>query len=623
MLSADPIRYRIEPVDPAAHLFEVTCTIVDPDPAGQRVSLPVWIPGSYLIRDFARHIVQLGAYAQGRAIAVTKLDKATWRCDPVAGPLAVVYRVYAWDLSVRTAYLDTTRGYFNGSSVFLMVQGQEHRPCIADLAPPGGLDWRVATAMRRSGAAPYGFGEYCASDYGELIDHPVEMGRFDLATFTACGVPHELALTGRHRADVARLCRDLQAVCEHHIRLFGEPAPFDRYLFLVTAVGDAYGGLEHRASTSLLCSRKDLPTSRDADVSESYRTLLALASHEYFHAWNVKRIIPLAFVPYDLSREVYTRLLWAFEGITAYYDTLALVRAKLITPTAYLELLGQTITRLLRGAGRLRQTLEESSFDAWIKFYKPDENTPNAVVSYYTKGALVALALDLTIRRDCANTRSLDDVMCALWERHGKTGAGVPEDGVERVAEEVSGLDLRGFFDRALRSTEDLPLAELLSAFGVTYSLRASESEQDKGGKPSGHKGAARSPRATLGVRLADSGPDATLAAVHHGGAAQTAGLAAGDTVAAIDGLRATRANFDALIGSHPPGATVRVHAFRRDELMAFDVTLAGAPLDTCVLTWRDRVDRASHVRRSAWLADVSPAPTDSPTRANEPTGAA
>lgn len=606
MPASDPIRYRIEPVDPAAHLFEVTCTIPDPDPNGQCVALPTWIPGSYLIRDFARHVVTLHARSQGRPVHVIKLDKTIWRCDPVTGSLIIVCRVYAWDLSVRTAYLDTTRGYFNGTSVFLMVEGQAHRPCAVEIAPPPGgpRNWRVATAMRRSGAAPYGFGGYCAADYHELVDHPVEMGDFALASFTACGVPHAVVLTGRHRADVERLGRDLQAVCEHHIRMFGELAPFDRYVFLIHAVGDGYGGLEHRASTSLLCSRNDLPNRDEAEVSDHYRTFLALASHEYFHAWNVKRIKPQAFVPYDLSREMYTRLLWAFEGITSYYDALALVRTKRITPTSYLELLGQTITRLLRGAGRFKQTVEESSFDAWIKFYKPDENTPNAVVSYYTKGALVALALDLTIRRETANTRSLDDVMRTLWERYGKTGIGVPEDGVERIASDVSGLDLRAFFDHALRSTEDLPLLELFAAFGIDLALRPAESEHDKGGKPVAKPRPARS---TLGVRLVDQNPDATLAAVYDHGAARAAGLAAGDVIVAVDGLRATRANLDTLVGTHPPGNTVRIHAFRRDELMVSDVVLTAAPADTCVLTLRDPVDELTRSRRAAWWAEVNP----------------
>jgi predicted metalloprotease with PDZ domain len=598
----EALHYRITPRDPAAHLFEVRCTIPIPDPMGQRFSLPAWIPGSYLIRDFARHVVRVSAESGGRRVGVTKLDSTTWLCDPASGPLRLVSEVYAWDLSVRAAHLDATHGYFNGTSVFFQVRGQEHQPCTLEIVPPTGetgRNWRVGTSLRREGAPPHGFGLYTAADYDELVDHPVEMGDFTLATFHACGVPHDVVLTGRHRADVDRLCRDLTTLCEYHIRFFGEPAPFDRYVFLIAAVGEGYGGLEHRASSSLLCSREDLPRSGDHEVGEKYRTFLALASHEYFHAWNVKRIKPMAFIPYDLTREAYTRLLWAFEGVTSYYDALALVRSGLISPASYLELVGQTVTRLLRGAGRLKQTIEDSSFDAWIKFYRPDENTPNAVVSYYTKGSLTALALDLTIRRETRDGKSLDDVMRALWERHGKTGVGVAEDGIERVAQEVSGVNLRAWFDRTLRSTEDLPLGELFADVGIEFGLRAAESDQDKGGKAGT---GAQTGRPTLGVRLAESGSDAKLAAVYDGGAAQAAGLAAGDVIIAVDGLRATRGSLDALIGSSLPGATVCIHAFRRDELMTFDVTLRAAPIDTCFLALKDDVDEPTRSRRTAWL---------------------
>ncbi|HET8760870.1 MAG TPA: PDZ domain-containing protein [Nitrospiria bacterium] len=598
----DAIRYRITPSDPAAHLFEVRCAISHPASDGQRFSLPTWIPGSYLIRDFARHVVRVSAESGGRPVAVTKLDSHTWACEPVSGPLTVISEVYAWDLSVRAAHLDAMHGYFNGTSVFFQIHGQEHRPCAVEIAPPSGetgRTWRVGTALRRDGAPPHGFGRYAAGDYDELMDHPVEMGDFTLATFSACGVPHDVILTGRHRADVARLCRDLTAVCEYHIRFFGEPAPFDRYVFLITAVGEGYGGLEHRASSSLSCSREDLPKPGDRAVTEKYRTFLALASHEYFHAWNVKRIKPQAFMPYDLAREAYTRLLWAFEGITSYYDALALVRTGLIPPASYLDLLGQTVTRLLRGPGRLKQTVEDSSFDAWIKFYKPDENTPNAVVSYYTKGALAALALDLTIRRETRNAKSLDDVMRALWDRYGKTGAGVPEDGIERIAGEVSGTDLREFFDRTLRTVEDLPLADLLADVGVALNLRAAESDQDKGGKAGATP---QTTKAVLGVRLAEGGSDAKLATVYDGSAAHAAGLAAGDVIVAVDGLRAGRGNIEPLIGAYQPGAVVPIHAFRRDELMTFDVSLKPAPMDTCFLTLRDEIDDPTRARRATWL---------------------
>ncbi len=620
----DPaIRYCITPHRPSGHLFDVQCTIARPDPAGQRVSLPAWIPGSYLIRDFARHVVRLSASSRGQSVSVGKLDKDTWRCMPCEGPLVIAYEVYAWDRSVRGAHLDDTHGFFNGTSVFLMVHGQTDRPCRVEVRPPPGeaaRRWRVGTAMPRDGAAPYGFGTYRAENYEEVVDHPVEMGEFTLATFEAAGVPHDIILTGRHRADLDRLRADLRTLCSHHIGFFGEPSPMDHYVFLITAGGDGYGGLEHRSSASLLCSRNNLPRAGEQGVSEEYRTFLGLASHEYFHTWNVKRIMPQVFRPYDLEREVYTRLLWAFEGITSYYDTLALVRSGLIASESYLDLLGQTITRLLRGGGRLKQTLEESSFDAWIKFYKPDENTPNTVVSYYTKGALVALALDLTIRRDTRGARSLDDVMRALWERHGKTRVGVPEDGVERLAHEVSGLDLRLFFDRALRSTDELALDELLAFFGIRFTLRPAESEKDKGGKPAAKPESALTERPVLGIRLASDGPEATLAHVVEGGAAQTAGLAAGDVIVAVDGIRATRADIDTLVGRLTVGATIRLHAFRRDELMEFVLTLASPPADTCVLALRDDVDDATHARRGAWL-QVGPVPPKTLGRAR-PDGA-
>ncbi|TCV89564.1 M61 family metallopeptidase [Sulfurirhabdus autotrophica] len=604
MTNLSPIQYQIYPKNPAAHLFEIVCIVSDPDEDGQRFSLPAWIPGSYMIREFAKNIVQLSAECNGKPVVTKKLDKDTWQCAPCDGPMKLTYEVYAWDLSVRAAHLDNTHGYFNGTSVFLMVQGKEDRPCIVDIRPPVGdvfQSWRVGTAMSRDSAAPYGFGLYRAENYDELVDHPVEMGEFTLATFEACGVPHDIIITGRHRSDMDRLCTDLKKICEHHIRFFGEPAPMDRYVFMVMAVGDGYGGLEHRASTSLLCSRDDLPKSDELAVSEGYRTFLGLCSHEYFHTWNVKRIKPKAFLPYELSRESYTPLLWAFEGITSYYDDLALLRCGLITQESYLELLGQTATRVWRSQGRFKQTLEESSFDAWTKFYRQDENAPNAIVSYYTKGALVALALDLSIRSGTNQEKSLDDVMRALWQEYGLPLKGVPDEGVEKIVLEVTGLPLQDFFHKALRSTEDLPLNELLAPFGVAFMLRAAESENDKGGKPSKKSEDISKARAVLGAKIQGSG-DARLSYVFDGGAAQEAGLAAGDVIMAINGLRAASGNLEQNIGGYPVGETLELHVFRRDELMVFNPVLKAAPLDTCVLTLMDNADVVAVAQRNNWL---------------------
>lgn len=606
MNQIQPIRYQIRPANPGAHLFEVRLTVNEPAPDGQRLSMAAWIPGSYMIRDFAKNVVWLRAECQSRSIRVEKLDKQTWRCAPCDGPLTVTYEIYAWDLSVRGANLDTTHGYFNGTSIFLRVHGHESHPYSVEISPPEGeqyRDWRAATTLPSAGAAQHTFGMYQAADYEELVDHPVEMGLFTLIAFVACGVPHEVAITGRHDADTERLAQDLKTICEHHIRFFGEPAPMNRYLFQVMAVGEGHGGLEHRSSTSLLCSRNDLPRKGMTKMSEEYRNFLGLCSHEYFHTWNVKRIMPAAFQPYDLNRETHTTLLWAFEGITSYYDDLALVRTDLVTRESYLEILGQNITRVLRGSGRFKQSVADSSFDAWIKFYKQDENAPNAVVSYYTKGSLIALALDLTIRRATNNAKSLDDVMRALWERHGKTGVGVTEDGLEVLMEELSGVSLKAFFDAALRGTVDLPLAELFDYVGIEFHLRPAESANDKGGKPATKDEAELARQPALGIRTGDDPLGAKVTNVLDGGAAQAAGISAGDVLVAINGIRATQKNLENLIASCAPGSRIRVHLFRRDELMEFEVALQPAPADTCYLTQRSDRDEATEAKLSSWLS--------------------
>jgi len=576
-------RYRICALDPHAHLYEVSVEIDAPEPVGQKYHLPTWIPGSYLIREFARHFVSVRADCGGAPVAIRKIAKNVWQAAPCAGPLTVTAQVYAFDLSVRTAYLDATRGYFNGPAVFLCPEGRELASCTVDIVGPSGpaySSWQVATTLTRAGAAPYGFGRYRATSYDELIDHPVETSTFELITFDAGGVPHDIAVSGRQCADLPRLARDVQRVCQWQIDLFGG-APFDRYLFQVTAVGDGYGGLEHRASTSLLCRRDELPRAGSEKIDDGYLNLLGLASHEYFHAWNVKRIKPAAFAPYDLARENYTRQLWAFEGFTSYYDDLALARCGLIDAERYLELLGRTITTVMRGPGRHRQSVADSSFDAWIKYYRQDENTPNAVVSYYAKGALVGCALDLILRRE--GPASLDDLMRALWDRFGRPGIGTPEDCVRALASELAGRDLGEFFAHHVDGTDDLPLFSLLADFGITLQMRAATGPKDRGGTPGG----GTSPKCTLGVRL---GPEGKLSVVLRDGPAARAGLSAHDTLAAVAGLKFSPDNIAAQLDRHAPGETIEVHAFRRDELIVLQVTLDEAPADTCYLT----VDRSA-----------------------------
>ena len=601
----DLIQYTISSSSPEAHIFSVTLMVRRPHENGQVLTLPAWIPGSYMIRDFARHIVSIRAHCEGEPVSLSKLDKQTWRADPVHGVLAISYEVYALDLSVRGAHLDTSHGFFNGTSVFLQVVGQEETPAVVLMEKPRGeayRPWRLATSMPVRSIDQQGFGSYVADNYRCLIDYPVEMGNFRELEFQVQGIPHRMVISGRCSLDEQRLVIDLQKICSYHASFFGQ-LPVNQYLFLTMVVGDGYGGLEHMDSTSLICKREDLPLKGAQQVSKGYRGFLGLCSHEYFHLWNVKRIQPEVLRQADLSREVHTELLWAFEGITSYYDDLALVRSGCIDPAGYLDLMAQTITRVMRGSGRLKQSVAESSFDAWTRFYKQDENSPNAIVSYYTKGALVAFGLDMLLRDVTDDVSSLDRLMRTLWERHGKPGMGVPEDGLEQLAAELAGCDLSDFFRQAVHDTADLPLHDWFASLGIGYRLRPAQNQEDQGGHCA--KPADITPRTDIGVRCQQQGDMLVLTQVLDDGAAQQAGLSPGDKLIAIDGLQVNSSNLELLLARSDPGAEISVHAFRRDELMTFQLCPKAAPADTCEL-WLLADEECSQrqlLRRREWLA--------------------
>jgi len=605
-MNAYPLCYQVRIKQPHAHLFEVQCRINDPDPAGVVLAMPAWTPGSYLIRDFARHVVNIhAADADGQTIALTKLNKHTWRAAPSRQSLTVTLEIYAWDNSVRGAHLDATHGFFNGSSLFPRIAGYEQQRIGLHILPPPAMvegDWQVATAMTAMDVDEAGFGWYEAVDYEELIDHPVEMGVLTTIAFEAAGIAHALVIRGRHQADQGRLARDLGRLCVHQIDFFGMPAPMPHYRFLLHAAGEGYGGLEHRASSALIINRNALPRVHEAAKypDEDYREFLGLCSHEYFHTWNVKRIRPAAFIGADLGQEAYTRLLWAFEGITSYYDELFLLRCGLIHAEDYLGMLARGITRVYRTPGRHRQSLAESSFDAWIKFYKPDENAPNALVSYYAKGALVALALDLSLRGATAQRVSLDTVMRELWQRHGQTGTGVPEDGIERLAAELSGRDWRDFFARYVEGVEDPPLAELLVQVGIRLSWTAARNAQDMGGyseslPPEEVQGC------TLGIKTNGGEGGVRVMQVYTDSCAQQAGIAAGDVLIAWEGLRLDGERLNRALRHAEPSREIILHGFRGDELMQFTVHLQPLPADTCRLSWLD-ADAAQLEARASWL---------------------
>ena len=597
-----PVTYHLRLRRPGSRVFEVACRVRSPDPGGQVVSFPAWVPGSYLIRDFARHVMTLSASSGGEPVALRKLDKSTWRAAPVEGDLVLRAEIYASDLSVRGAHLDPAGAFFNGSSVFPCVHGHEDGRHVVHLSPGEDVlagEWQVATTLRRLTGAEWEFGAFEADGYAALIDHPVLMGPLDIVEFEAGEIPHALVLAGRHDADLVRLQGDLARLCAWHVDFFGRPAPMPRYLFLVRLTGEGPGGLEHRDSSALVCHRDRLPRPGQAGMSRDYRNFLGLASHEYFHAWHVKRIRPAELATASLEREAYTRQLWIFEGITSYYDDLALLRSGLVNAESYLELLGRNLTAVYRSAGRRRQTLEEASFDAWIKFYRPDENAPNSQVSYYAKGAMVALALDLEVRLRTGGRVSLDDIMRVLWDTHGREGIALQDGAFEELAAQVAGMDLGEFFRASLRGTVDPPVGILLAQFGVRLHLRCTEGAADAGGTPPKRGNQARS---WLGLRTRTVNGSIRISHVLDGGSAQAAGLCADDELLALDGLRLNAEAFDAVTGTLEPGRSVELHVFRRDELLRIGVEVAEAPKDSCYLAFDADAGEAAVARRRAWL---------------------
>ncbi|WP_101047852.1 M61 family metallopeptidase [Macromonas nakdongensis] len=519
------VRHRVGVLDPHTHLFDIRLEVDRPAPR-QRLSLPVWIPGSYLVREFSQHLQGLQAHADGVPLALTQTGKNTWEVRPPAKTrtLTLGYQVYAFDASVRTAFLDQTRGFFNPTSLCLRAEGRTDEPQaleVADNAHTAG--WQLATGLRPHRVQANGFGHYRAADYDELADCPVEMGTFWRGDFEVRGVPHRFVVSGAPAGfDGARLLRDTQRICEAEMALWHGPAgpqgqgrpPFDSYLFMLHATADGYGGLEHRNSTALICQRSDLPRRpehADATVprlkaGDGYTTLLGLISHEYFHTWNVKRLRPREFTRYDYDRENHTELLWFFEGFTSYYDDLLVHRAGLIDEATYLQLLAKTINQVQQTPGRRVQSVAQASFDAWTKYYRVQENTPNATVSYYTKGALVALCLDLTLRAEGHTT--LDAVMRALYERCD--GGPMRESDLRKVLKRLGQRAFDTELDAWVHGTDDLPLATLLPRHGVQWHTDPAPLAQ------------------RLGVRVSETS-GLVLKNVLRGSAAEAAGLAAGD----------------------------------------------------------------------------------------------
>lgn len=571
------IKYTVQPTNPNAHILTVKMQVTPNHAEPVRLALPAWIPGSYMIRDFARNIISLKAFDEDLVLSADKTDKQTWQINHHNRPFTVSYDIYAWELSVRAAHLDQNHCFFNGTSVFLAVQGREHEPVDVTIKRPDGEhygQWKVATGLKRALMTDiFEPGLFYADNYQELIDCPVEMGLFDHYQFDAQGITHHLVFTGKHFGDMARVTKDIKKLCEHHLQMFEVKPDIEEYWFMTYITDEGYGGLEHPNSTALICNRFDLPNPNyPSKTDEGYKTFLGLCSHEYFHTWNVKRIKPAEFIPYALNQEAYTRQLWAYEGFTSYYDDLSLVQTGLISMIEYLEILSKTFSRVYRGKGRHKQSVAESSFDAWTKFYKQDESALNTIVSYYTKGSMIALCVDLMIRIETNHQRSLDDVMRLLWNHHGLTGVGTHENDFLTAVNTVCPGKVKDFLKQAIYSTEDLPLESLLSEMGVEMTFRRPVNATDLSGVKEDIDYAP-----SLGVLTQDKSIGVQITHVLEGSAAELAGIAAKDHLLAIDNIKVSASSLQRVLEHIPKGKSVTVTLFREDNLMNLDLTLLEA----------------------------------------------
>ncbi|MBH5329801.1 M61 family metallopeptidase [Eikenella sp. S3360] len=564
--------YTITPL-PQQHLFQIQLRFSHSSQEPVRLTLPNWVPGSYMIREFARHVVHIEASCNGQPAELQAINKNTWQSAQTGqGDWLVEYHVYAFDLSVRGCYLDNERAFFDGAALFFQVASHSEEPHQVELHFPA--HWQTATALPRLSGSSL----YQARHYRHLIDCPLEAGSLEILEFTAAGIPHRLVLSGHYPDfDRQRLLADTQAICAAQLQFFPSPAPFEHYTFLLHLGGHIYGGLEHSNSTALLADRSWLPEKNSSTASSNYSQLLGLISHEYFHAWNVKSIKPAALAQSDLNQEAYTRLLWAFEGITSYYDDLFLVRSGRISPADYLEQLAHTLTCVRRNPGRRQQTLAQSSFHAWDKYYKQNENSPNAITSYYQQGALAALCLDLAIRQ--RSPHSLDTVMQALYQDWLARQSPLAETEWEEFAQHITGLDLSELFDHLIRSTRDLPLESCLATAGIRLHWLP---------LPPSHKGGcgslpAVSPANDFGARFQQNSSDITLSHVLTGGSAEQAGLAPGDRIVALN--RYSTTDFAQQWQQQTPGSQVELHYFRHGVLHRTQATVQAARADTAWLT--------------------------------------
>ena len=542
------LRYTLSMPLPQSHYFEVKMELGGFGADYTDLKLPVWAPGSYLVREYAKNVEGFEARtAAGQPLVAEKINKNTWRVKhPKQGSFRVSYRVYAFELSVRTSFIDADHGYLNGSSVFMYLADNKMLPSTVVVQPAAGWS-QVSTALR---PGPGKF-TYKAASYDELADSPMEIGNQKVLEFTANGTPHQVAMYGQYTADDAKIVADMKRVCEEAHRVVGQN-PLDHYLFIVHNLERGGGGLEHLYSTTLEVSRAAYGT--DAGM----KSFLGLVAHEYFHLWNVKRIRPVALGPFNYDQENYTHMLWVSEGMTEYYSKQILARAGALTQAEYLGKLGNTIAEVENTPGNRVQSAAESSFDAWIKSYRPNENSNNTQISYYPKGDLIGTWLDLNIVQATNGRKHLDDVMRLLYDTYYlKAKRGFTDQEYQDAVATVAGRRFDEFFRNSVYDTKPIDFATALGYAGLTLTS------------------APQSTDGTFGANFSNRTGKLLVASVVRDGAAWTTGLSATDEVVLINGAAPGDETVKTLISS-PVGTDVKLQV-RRDGLTR-DITLKALP---------------------------------------------
>lgn len=459
LLQAANISYEVSMPEPHTHYYNVKMSITDYEKDHFDVQMPVWSPGSYLIREYAKSVEDLSATFNKKLLKTEKINKNTWRIyADSANNVTINYKVYAFKLSVRTSFVDASHGYFNGTSMFMFIDELRNIPHDLTIIPF--KDWKkVSTSL--TNLSEKGF-QYQAEDYDILVDSPVEIGNHKTFDFTSAGVLHHVAMYGKGNYNIDTLKVDMAKITQACTDVFGMN-PNKEYTFIIHNLTYGGGGLEHSSSTTLQVNRWTY------SAGSAYKGFLSLVAHEYFHLWNVKRIRPKALGPFDYNNENYTSLLWVMEGFTSYYDELLLYRAGVYTEEEIIRKFTGSISNIENQPGNKVQSVAHASFDAWIKAYRPTENSYNTTISYYSKGSVVANMLDLIIIKNTKRKKNLDNVMQYLYdEYYTKQGRGFTDEEMKSALEEVSGLNMDDFFEKYINGTQSFDYATIFGYAGLT-----------------------------------------------------------------------------------------------------------------------------------------------------------